>query len=109
VSIIGSFPSSWKTDVTVIRGGGSDPMGNPLPTEEIPVTGCLPAPRATSDPVDRSDLTSATAVLYHENFDFQSTDRIRFPDTAVLRGTWAVDGEPQRWPVGIEVPLRKDP
>lgn len=108
MSVLARFPSSWKTDVTVLRGGGRDPFGNPLPTEEIPVTGCLAAARSTAEPLDRTDLTEARGVLYHDDFEFQPTDRIRFPETATLRGTWAVAGEPSRWPMGIEVPLRKD-
>ncbi len=110
MTVVSRFPASWKTDVTVLRGGGYDEYGNPLPVTEIPLSGCLAAPRSTADPIDRSDLTEATAVLYRDHdaeFDFHSTDKVRFPETALLRGTWKVDGEPSRWPFGVEVPLRK--
>lgn len=106
--IVNALPASWKTDATVIRGG-RDPYGNPLPAEEIPLEGVLAAPRSTAEPLDRTDLTEAMGVLYldHGQFEFEPTDRIEFPDTAMLRGTWAVDGEMSRWPMGDEVPLRK--
>ena len=100
------FPKSWLTDVTVLRGGGRDAKGNPLPTVELAVTGCLIAPRATADPVDRSDVTSGTAVLYRgPGFTFQSTDRIRVAAGDRMAGLWAVEGRPGEWPFGSEVGL----
>src|SRR5690625_7796417 len=49
MGIVKSFPKDWLTDVIVLRGGGHDPRGNPLPTEEIPLADCLIVPRATSE------------------------------------------------------------
>ena len=98
------LPDSWKTTATLIRGGGRDPRGNPLPTTEEPVQGGIFAPRSTAEPVDRSDLTDATAVLYMPpGATAKSTDRVR-----VSGRTWAVDGEISVWPLGVEVPLRKE-
>lgn len=102
--IVSSFPKFWRVDVVVLRGGGRDEWGNPLPAQEVPVPDCLVAPRATTEPVDRSDLTSSKSVLYRDpGFTFYSTDRIRVPDGTV----WQVEGEPQVWPLGVEVPLTK--
>jgi len=99
-------PKSWLTDVTVIRGGGRDAKGNPLPTVELQVSRCLIAPRATADPVDRSDVTDNTAVLYRgPGFTFLSTDRVRVPDGRPMAGVWAVEGRPGEWPFGTEVGL----
>lgn len=106
MNIVSRFPAFWRTSVTVIRGGGRDDRGDPLPVTEIPVAGCLIGPRATSEPVDRADLVSDTAMLYRDpepSFSFLSTDRIRTPDG----GVWSVDGEPKIWPLGVEVPLKK--
>lgn len=56
---------SWlpRVTVTVLRPGDSDQYGFSGPEQEIEVDGCLLASRSTSDPVDRSDLTSSTGVL----------------------------------------------
>ena len=100
------FPKSWLTSVTVLRGGGRDAKGNPLPTQEIEVTGCLLAPRATADPVDRSDVVSGQAVLYRgPGFTFMSTDRVRVPHGVRMAGEWSVEGRPAEWPYGSEVGL----
>jgi len=105
-SIVKRFPKSYRTDVTVIRGGGRDAKGNPLPSQEIPLRNCIMAPRATSDPVDRSDVTSSTAVLYRDpGFTFLPADRIRVPVGARMAGMWSVDGRPAEWPDGWEVGL----
>jgi hypothetical protein len=102
----GSLPSSWLTSVTVLRGGGRDAKGNPLPTQEITVTRCLVGPRSTADPVDRSDVTDGKAILYRgPGFTFMSTDRIVVPDGARMAGVWSVDGRPAEWPYGSEVGL----
>ena len=106
MGIVSRFPRSWRVDVTVLRGGGRDAKGNPLPGQEIPVTGCIVAPRATSDPLDRSDVTASTAVLYRDpGFTFLPADRIKVPAGKRMAGTWAVDGRPGEWPHGWEVGL----
>lgn len=102
------IPGSWRTDVVVVRSGGRDKRGIPLPSEEFHRPGVLVAPRATSDPVDRSDVTSSTAVLYDTDVSFRylSTDRVRVPDGARMAGEWMVDGRPGEWPAGTELGLR---
>lgn len=109
-SIVDRFPAEWLATVTLIRGGGRDARGNPLPSTELELEGCLLAARSTSEPVDRSDLTEAKGVLYRRRtFTFLSTDRVRVPQGSLLSaGVWAVDGEPSTWPAGVEVPLRKE-
>lgn len=110
---VAHFPAEWLTDVTVVRGGGRDSRGNPLPTTELPVTDCLVGARATMDPLSRGDLTTADGILYRDlepGVEFRPTDQVRVPEGAWLAaGVWAVDGEPKRWPLGWEVPLRKEP
>lgn len=101
-----------RTTVVVLRGGGRDNRGNPKPVERLTVTECLPAARATEDPVDRGDLTQSAGVLYRRrlDFDFLDTDKVEIPEgTWLSAGVWAVDGDPKRWPSGWEVPLRKEP
>jgi hypothetical protein len=100
------FPASWRVTVTVLRSGGRDAKGNPLPAYEIQVPDCLIGPRATSDPVDRSDVVSGVAVLYRGvGFTFLSTDRVRVPAGSRMAGEWSVDGSPGEWPFGVEVGL----
>lgn len=108
MGIVSMFPKSWRTDVVVIRGGGRDAKGNPLPTQDIPVTNCIIAPRATSEPLDHSDLVDSKAVLYRDpdpDFAFRPTDRVRVPAGARMPGDWSVDGIPGEWPYGDEVGL----
>lgn len=107
-----SLLDQHRTTVVVLRGGGRDHRGNLLPVEEHEVEECLPAPRSTEEPLDRSDLTQAKGVLYRRrhDFTFYSTDQIRVPEgTWLTPGVWAVEGEPSHWPAGWEVPLRKEP
>lgn len=105
-SLVKRFPKSWRTDVVVLRGGGRDAKGNPLPSIEVPVKDCLIGPRATEEPLDRSDVTSATAVLYRDpGFTFRPADRVRVPEGSRMAGLWAVDGRPGEWPHGVEVGL----
>ena len=110
---VAHFPAEWLVEVVALRGGGRDSRGNPLPVEEVPVADCLVGSRATMDPLSRGDLTTADGILYRDlepGVEFFSTDRIRVPEGAWLAaGVWAVDGEPKRWPLGWEVPLRKEP
>ena len=107
MNILKRFPKSWRTDVVVIRSGGRDKKGNPLPAQEIPRPSVLVAPRATAEPVVRSDVTSSTAVLYDDDtsFAYLSTDRIRIPAGARMAGEWSVEGRPGEWPPGTEVGL----
>lgn len=108
------FPAHWLTDVVVHRAGDRDRLGNPVPGEKIPVTGCLVRWHSTEERVDHSDLTSGRAVLYRrrrpgDTFTFRSTDLIEVPTTALITGgKWAVDGEPMTWPFSTEVQLTKE-
>lgn len=102
------LPSSWHTDVTVLRGG-RDAKGNPLPVEEIEVAGCLFADKTSADDMGFSDLIDADAALYRDPdnvFRFEHTDRIRIPDGARGAGEWSVAGRVQEWPYGVVVPLK---
>ncbi|WNM72232.1 head-to-tail stopper [Arthrobacter phage Gusanita] len=101
--------ADWHVDVIVLRGGGRDARGNPLPVVEIPRSGVTVGPRSTQDPLDRSDVTSATAVLYDEDttFRYLPKDRIRVPEGALMAGEWSVEGRPGEWPMGSEVGLTK--
>lgn len=106
-SPINRLPKSWKTDAKVLRSGGNDNRGNPLPSTEIPRTGVLIGPRATSDPVDRSDVTAGLAVLYDgdTSFIYHTSDVIVVPAGARMAGRWKVAGRPGQWPYGTEVGL----
>lgn len=97
---------AWRTDVVVLRGGGRDSKGNPLPVVEIPATDCFVGPRAASEPLDRSNGTDGKAVLLREpGVKFMHTDRIRVPEPHLMAGEWSVDGRPGEWPKGVEIAL----
>jgi hypothetical protein len=106
MGIVKRFPKSWRVDVVVLRGGGRDAKGNPLPGQEIAVMDCILAPRATAEATDRADVVSSTAVLYRDpGFTFLPADRIRVPAGQRMAGTWSVDGRPGEWPHGWEIGL----
>lgn len=110
--IVSRFPASWRTNITVLRGGGRDSNGNPRPVVEIPLAGCLIGPRSTGESGIQSDVTSSEMSLYRDPdpvFKFLSTDRILVPDGALNAGEWVVDGRPKEFPLGIEVPLKAGP
>lgn len=110
MSVLDAFPLSWRTDVTVLRGGGRDVKGNPQPATETPVEGCLIGPRATTEPTEFSDIVDSTAVLYRsidDGFSFLPTDRIVVPEGSRMSGEWSVDGVPSEWPMGVEVGLKR--
>lgn len=103
------FLKSLNVTVTVIRGGDWDYRGQEIPEERIEVDQCRVGWRSTADPVDRSDLTRSTGVLYRRPpFEFHSSDHIEIPAGHPLAGVWAVDGRPQVWHSGVEVPLRQE-
>lgn len=109
--IVNSFPADWRTDVVVLRSGGRDAKGNPLPVEEIPVKDCLIGPRNTSESNDFSMVASTEMAIYRDPdpvFSFHATDRIRVPEGQRMAGVWAVDGRPLEYPLGVHVPIRND-
>jgi len=102
------FPKAWRVDVIVLRGGGRDAKGNPMPPEEIQLVDCLVGPRMSVDPRTASDVPDSDVYLYRNpdpDFRFQSTDRIRIPAGKRMAGDWAVNGRPAEWPIGVEVGL----
>lgn len=108
MNMLASFPRSWRTDVVVLRGGGRDAKGNPLPEVQIPRPGVLMGARSTVEPLERSDVTDNKAVLYDGDtaFTYLSTDRVRVPAGSRMAGEWSVDGRPSEWPYGSEVGLK---
>lgn len=107
--IVASFPKSWRTSVTVLRAGGRDPKGNPLPAVEIPLADCLIGPRTTTEPVTGTSLTSSDMSIYRDpdpNFKFQTADRIIVPVGALNAGEWSVDGRSKEFPLGVETPVK---
>lgn len=111
MGIVNLFPADWRTNVVVLRGGGKDNKGNPLPTEEIPLTNCLIGPRNTNESNDFSMVASTEMALYRDpdpDFQFYSTDRIRVAEGSRMAGEWAVDGRPLEYPLGVHVPLRSE-
>ncbi|OMH30650.1 hypothetical protein [Tersicoccus sp. Bi-70] len=109
--LIERFPPKWLTSVVVVRSGGRDARGNPRPAQRIPVDRCLVRWTGSGDLVDRTDVSTGTAVLYRRrssSFAFVPTDRIEIPDSALVPGVWAVDGAPKLWPNSVELTLKKE-
>lgn len=102
------FPAQWRTDV-VVRRGGRDNKGNPLPEVAHIVPNVLVGWRGTRNPLDRSDMTSDDAVIYANlGSYFEVGDKIDIPDGPWPSGNgWQIDGQPKRWQMGTEVPIRK--
>lgn len=107
--LVSGFPEEWRTDVTVLRSGGRDPKGNPLPPAEIVVLNCLIGPRSTGEPVPGANLTSTQMSIYRDPdpaFKFQPGDRIRVPEGALNSGEWSIDGRSKEFPLGTETPVK---
>lgn len=106
MSIVKQFPTEWLIDVMVLRGGGRNTDGTVNPVVELPLPSVLFAPNSTGEPVESSEQATATPALYFDKtaFVFQSTDRVRLPDGRV----YAVDGDPEVWPLDGVVNLRKE-
>ena len=112
MGIVSNFPASWRTSVTVLRGGGRDDRGDPLPVTELPVETCIVGPRSSGEPMERGDVVSFELSIYRDpdpSFRFLSTDRIVVPDTALNPGTYEVEGKPREFPLGVEIPIKEGP
>lgn len=93
----------WQVTATVFRGG-RDARGNPITPTTHEVTGLF-APSGTDDPNDWSDATlDVGRFMAPVGADIITTDVLEIPG----HGRWAVDGRPMPWPLGIEVPLRRE-
>ena len=106
--ITARFPPSWRTTVTVKRGGGVDRKGIPLPTTEHTVPDCLVSQQGSEEQV-RNDDPSTTCWLYAPpGADFESTDRVVIPDGPLWpSGEFELTGKPSKFPLGMSVPLRE--
>lgn len=83
--------------VTVLRTGGRDAHGDPLPGSEHEVENCVPAPRQGSESDDRGETVIVGLTLYAPfDADILATDQIVIADPA-WAGTYDVVGEPGRW------------
>lgn len=110
MSIVQSFPEDWRTEVTVIRTGGHDSYGDPLPAQEIQVTDCLIGQWAGGATGNASNVTEADVTLFRDpdpQFQFHSTDQIRIPDNARMAGLWSIVGHPIETPLGTEVKIKE--
>lgn len=105
-----ALPGEWLTSVVQRRGGGRDSRGNPKTETERSVGPVAVGWRTSSDPVDRAELTTDSAVLYDQSgtTDWEGSDRVVIPaDYPGPTGTWQVEGQPKRWPLGYECALRR--
>lgn len=113
MSILDTFPASWRVDVTVTGPRHRDPDGHLTPQgEPVTVPGCLVVPVASSAPglTDQaaSEATAATATLYATvGAPIRFRDTVTVPATHPLAGAWAVEEEPAPWPLGLVVTLTR--
>ena len=93
-----------RLTVTVIRPGGRDTFGNPLPVTRHEIPGCLIAPRGSGEPGDFSNTVVTGAELFAPpGADLLAVDRV------VARGvTYEVEGDVGDWgPGGKQAALTK--
>lgn len=99
----------FRFTATLLSGGGRDDWNNPLPVVETEIPGCLLTPDPKSEIDNRSEESDTTATLHFKGqITVPKNARIRTPIGAPIAGTWAVDGDPVYWPLGVEVNLRKE-
>ena len=106
MSIVKRFPKRWRITVIVLRGGGRNTDGTVSPPVEMELPDVLFAPNSTGEPEPHSERATATPALYYDEsaFTFVSNDRVRLPNGRV----YAVEGDPEEWPLGGVLPLRKE-
>jgi len=92
--------------VTVVRGTGRDPYGDPKPgaATEFQVDGCLFAPGPSRELAFAAATVTSDATIYGPPaMDIRPTDRVR-----VNGQLYSVVGDPQDWgSAGTVVVLRK--
>ena len=99
----------FRFTATLLTGGGRDSRGNPLPTFETEIPGCLLTPDPKSEFDNLTEKSDTTASLhFKEHITVPKNARIRTPQGSPIPGEWAVDGDPVYWPLGAEVNLRKE-
>ena len=99
----------FRFTAVLLSGGGRDSRGNPLPIVESDIPGCLLAPDPKSELDNLSEKSETTATLFFkQQITIPKNARIRTPEGSPIPGTWAVDGDPTYWPLGVEVNLRKE-
>ena len=89
------------TTVTVVRHGGRDEHGDPLPGTEHTVDDCMIAPRrfvgVTSESDDRGEGLIVGLTLFAPfGADITAADQIRIAEAA-WAGLYDVVGEPGQW------------
>jgi hypothetical protein len=103
------YPRSWRTSVTISRGG-LDRHGDQIaPDEVIEVDDVIIGWGETAD-VPRSDTPEDVAVMYLPiNVpDLWATDLVDVPlDNEGPSGLFQVVGTPRRFPLGVQIALRK--
>lgn len=96
------FPA-WACDVTVKPGRG-------IATPDRVITRVLVTPKVSDDDEGFTEATVDTADMYlvvPGQLPPVSTDRVEVPATHPMRGLFQVEGDPDPWPLGIHVSLRR--
>ena len=107
-SLTALFPKSWRCDLVVSRSGGRNADGDPVPASTHTIPDCVVGRRETSNPVDRDESAKTTAVAYSgPAADITNTDTVTVPAGHWMAGSYVVDGDPGFWPLGTEIPLRR--
>ncbi len=95
-----------KITVEVWAKGGVDKYGDPLPATLVAsIPGCLFAPKRSVVTIEAMTVVDTTAAVYlpkDASYQPKSGDTIKIDGVS-----WTVEGDPDIWPLGIEVPVRK--
>lgn len=102
--ITARFKDAWKVNVTV-TDGGRDQWGDPLePGDPVTIEDCLFAPTSSTEGQNLSQVPDDRAkLLTPPGHTIPSTAAITVPG----HGTYAVEGTPDRWPLGTSVQLTR--
>ncbi|MCR2051981.1 hypothetical protein NSA19_03750 [Actinomyces bowdenii] len=106
-------PIQWRLTVEVSGPVHRTPDGY-LGDQEPPwtVKGCMIAPGAFTAPgmtsPQTSEATDDVATLYAPpGARIRHRDTVTIPQPHPLAGTWAVEADPEPWPLGLAVPLTR--
>lgn len=102
--ITARFKDAWKVDVTV-TDVGRDQWGDPLePGDPVTIEDCLFAPTSSTEGQNLSQVPDDRAkLLTPPGHTIPATAAITVPG----HGTYAVEGTPDRWPLGTSVQLTR--
>lgn len=107
--VVRLMPRAWRTSVTITHPGEKTWDGDDTPGESVTEDDWVVVPGRSAAPRDKpSDWPDTDAAAYaHRGSAVRAGDTVTVPAPHPLAGAFDVVADPGRWPLGVEVPLRR--